>query len=62
MLAGVVVAVVIAVQERIIGCRRRRGKFTKSCSIGRSIKPKNRGAIVVGAPVTAVVTRWVLQR
>ena len=57
MLAGVVVAIVIAIQERIIGWMRK-GKFARSRCFGGSIKPRNRRAIFVGAPVTAVVTRY----
>ena len=56
MLAGVVLATIIAVQERIIG--RKRGKFARNGYIGGTIKSSRRA---IGARVTAVTTRWVLK-
>ena len=55
MLAGVVLATIIAVQERIIG--RKKGTFASNGNIGGTIKSRR----AIGARVTAVTTRWVLK-
>ena len=55
MIVGVVLATVIAVQERIIAGGKK-GKFARNGYIGETIKSTRRA---IGARVTSVTTRYV---